>query len=78
MLTFRGGRVFLVAGPTDMRKSFCGLAGIVREKLNSDPMSRDLFLFCNRSRNRLKVLVYDCHRPPYGSHRSSAKRSHPR
>lgn len=59
MLTFRGGRVFLVAGPTDMRKSFCGLSGIVREKLRSDPMSQDLFLFCNRSRNRLKVLVYD-------------------
>lgn len=50
MLTFSGGRVFLVAGPTDMRKSFCGLSGIVREKLRSDPMSRDLFLLCNRSR----------------------------
>jgi len=59
MLNFSGGRVFLVAGPTDMRKSFNGLAGIVREKLQADPMSRDLFLFCNRLRNRLKVLVYD-------------------
>ena len=59
MLTFRGGRIFLVVGPTDMRKSFNGLAGIVREKLQADPMSRDLFLFCNRSKNRLKVLVYD-------------------
>ncbi len=59
MLTFSGSRVFLVAGPTDMRKSFNGLAGIVREKLGKDPMSRDLFLFCNRLRNRLKVLVYD-------------------
>lgn len=59
MLTFRGGRVFLVTGATDMRKSFNGLSGIVRERLHSDPMSRDLFLFCNRSRNRLKVLVYD-------------------
>lgn len=59
MLTFAGGRVFLVAGPTDMRKSFNGLSGIVREMLCADPMSRDLFLSCNRSRNRLKVLVYD-------------------
>ncbi len=59
MLTFAGGRIFLVAGPTDMRKSFNGLAGIVRERLQSDPMSRDLFLFCNRGRNRLKVLVCD-------------------
>ena len=59
MLTFTGGRTFLVAGPTDMRKSFNGLAGIVRERLRADPMSRDLFLFCNRARNRLKVLVCD-------------------
>jgi transposase len=59
MLTFRGGRIFLVAGPTDMRKSYNGLAGVVRERLQADPMSRDLFLFCNRGRNRMKVLVYD-------------------
>jgi len=59
MLTFRSGRVFLVVGATDMRKSFNSLAGIVRERLNSDPMSRDLFFFCNRGRNRMKVLVYD-------------------
>lgn len=51
--------MFLVCGPTDMRKSFNGLSGLVRERLGADPMSRDLFLFCNRSRNRLKVLVYD-------------------
>jgi transposase len=59
MLTFAGRRIFLVAGATDMRKSFNGLAGIVREKLDADPMSRHLFLFCNRHRNRLKVLVAD-------------------
>lgn len=59
MLTFGGGRIFLVAGPTDMRKSFNGLSGIVRERLQADPMSRHLFLFCNRARNRMKVLVSD-------------------
>jgi len=59
MLTFSGGRIFLVVGPTDMRKSFNGLAGIVRERLETDPMSRDMFFFCNRGRNRMKVLVYD-------------------
>lgn len=59
MLTFGGGRIFVVAGATDMRKSFNGLAGIVRERLDADPMSRHLFLFCNRDRNRLKVLVAD-------------------
>jgi len=59
VLTFGGGRLFLVAGVTDMRKSFNGLAGIVREKLEADPMSRHLFFFCNRDRNRMKVLVAD-------------------
>jgi len=59
MLTFKGQRIFLVAGPTDMRKSFNGLSGIARELLSATPASRDLFLFCNRRHNRLKVLVYD-------------------
>lgn len=60
MLTFGGGaRIYLAAGTTDMRKSFNSLSGIVREHLQGDPMSRHLFLFSNRARNRLKVLVAD-------------------
>ncbi|MCP5041373.1 MAG: IS66 family insertion sequence element accessory protein TnpB [bacterium] len=59
MLTFSGRRIFLVTGATDMRKSFNGLARIAREQLDATPASRDLFLFCNRGRNRLKALVYD-------------------
>ncbi len=59
MLTFDGRRVFLVIGPTDMRKSFNGLSGIVGDRPDRDSMSRDLFLFCNRGRNRQKALVYD-------------------
>ena len=59
MLTFHGRRIFLVAGATDMRKSFNGLGGIARERLGATPASRDLYLFCNRGRNRLKALVHD-------------------
>ncbi len=59
MLTFTGRRIFLVPGATDMRKSFNGLAGIARDLLGATPASRDLFLFSNRHRTRLKVLVYD-------------------
>jgi len=59
MLTFSGGRVFLIPGATDGRKSFNTLGGIARELLGATPSSRDLFLFCNRARNRLKVLIYD-------------------
>ncbi|QDU69841.1 IS66 family insertion sequence element accessory protein TnpB [Engelhardtia mirabilis] len=60
MLTLGAGRrVFLVAGSTDMRKSFDGLSGVVRSALQGDPKSGDLFVFCNRLRNRLKVLYVD-------------------
>ena len=59
MLTFGGHRVFLVVDPTDMRKSFNGLAGIASELLGATPASRDLFVFANRVRTRLKILLYD-------------------
>ena len=52
-------RVYLALGATDMRKSFDTLAGLVRETLEQDPLSGHLFVFTNRSRNRLKVLVWD-------------------
>ncbi len=59
MLSLATGRIFLVVGATDMRKSYDSLSGIVRDKLGTDPMSRDTFVFCNRTKNRLKILVYD-------------------
>lgn len=60
MLTLGAGRrVFLASGPTDMRKSFDGLSGVVRSALHGDPKSGDLFVFCNRLKNRLKILYVD-------------------
>ena len=53
------GRIFLAAGVTDMRKSFNGLSGLVRSRLAGDPLSGDHFVFCNRSKNRLKILFFD-------------------
>ncbi len=53
------GRVFLAAGATDMRKSFNGLSGLVRARLGANPLSGDLFVFCNRGRTRLKILYFD-------------------
>jgi len=60
MLAIGGAtRVYLAVGATDMRKSFEGLSGMVREKLNADPHSGHWFVFCNKSRTRLKVLIWD-------------------
>jgi len=60
MLSIGGGaKIFLVAGVTDMRKSFDTLAAVVRSVIHSDPLSGHLFVFCNRRRDRLKVLVWE-------------------
>lgn len=60
MITFSSTtQVYLATGATDMRKSFNGLYGIVSEALELDPVSGQLFVFCNRRRSRLKVLYWD-------------------
>ena len=51
--------LFLYTEPTDMRKSFDGLSGIVRNELGADPTDGSLFLFVNRRRDRLKILHFD-------------------
>lgn len=52
-------RIYLATGATDMRKGFNGLYGIVRDRLQCDPLSGHVFLFSNAQRNRLKVLFWD-------------------
>lgn len=53
------GRVFLCTLPTDMRKSFDSLAGLVQQQLGQDPLSGDLFVFRSRRGDRLKLLWWD-------------------
>ena len=52
-------RIYVAVGPTDMRKGFEGLFGLVRERLGCSPLGGHLFLFANARRNRLKVLYWD-------------------
>ena len=51
-------KVFASLSPTDMRKSFHGLIGIVETELGKQVEDGDLFLFFNRRRDRLKVLFF--------------------
>lgn len=50
---------FLYQKPTDMRKSFDGLSGIVSSELGKNPLCGDAFVFVNRRRDRIKLLVWD-------------------
>lgn len=60
MLSFPSSvRVFLAVDPVDMRKSFNGLYGVVREQLKRDPREGGLYVFSNRRRDRLKILFWD-------------------
>ena len=51
-------RVHLCREPVDMRKSIDGLAALVSHVLQFDPFSTELFVFVNRSRNKLKILAW--------------------
>ena len=59
MLPLSDARVFLALGSTDMRKAINGLSIMVEQHLSRDPFSGDLFVFCNRRRNMIKVLYWD-------------------
>ena len=52
-------RFLLYAQPTDMRKSFDALCGIIRSELQRDPLSGEVFVFLNRSRTHLKLLHWE-------------------
>lgn len=52
-------RIFLCLAPTDMRRSFDGLAAMVPTALSQDPLSGHLFVFRSRRGDRVKVLWWD-------------------
>jgi transposase len=52
-------RIFLCRSPIDMRKGFDGLHGVVLEVLRQDPLSGDLFVFLNKRRDRVKLLIWE-------------------
>jgi transposase len=52
-------QIWLATRPTDLRKSFDGLAELVRQQLAADPLSGHLFVFRNKRADRVKLLYWD-------------------
>lgn len=60
MIPFTSGhRYFLYTGITDFRKSYDGLFGIIKTIMESNPLSGDVYLFTNKRRNQIRMMVYD-------------------
>lgn len=51
--------IYVHVPPTDMRKSFDGLSGLVRSAFQTEPADGNWFLFFNRRRDRIKIMYWD-------------------
>lgn len=52
-------RILVCVVPTDMRKSFDGLCGCVESTFKQDPINGNMFVFFNRKRTMVKMLLWD-------------------
>lgn len=52
-------RIFVALEPADFRCGIDGLARLCRKRLGEDPFSGAVFVFCNRRRTAIKILLYD-------------------
>lgn len=52
-------KYYIYTRPADMRKGYNGLSGIVRNEMGSNPTSGDVYVFFNRTRHLMKMLVWD-------------------
>ena len=59
MLNLRNQTIYIALAPVDMRKSFDGLAAVVKNSLTCNPLDGSCFVFINKSADRIKVLYWD-------------------
>jgi transposase len=52
-------RIYVAAEAVDLRRGFDGLAAATRSLIRQDPLNGHVFVFLNRRRNRIKLLVWD-------------------
>ncbi|MFK8018009.1 MAG: IS66 family insertion sequence element accessory protein TnpB [Gammaproteobacteria bacterium] len=53
------GTIYLYREPVDMRKAINGLVAIVEAEMDLEPFSASLFVFCNRNRSLVKMVVWE-------------------
>ena len=58
-LIAHAGQIWMVVAPVDMRRGIDGLSMLVQQVLERSPWAGSAFVFCNRTGNRLKVLLWD-------------------
>ena len=49
--------IYIITGYTDMRKAIDGLCAIIKDQMSKDPQANELYLFCGRRRDRIKVIL---------------------
>jgi len=50
---------YLYNGVVDMKKTFNGLTNLIRSELGHNPLSGDVFIFFNRHRNQVKLILWE-------------------
>jgi transposase len=50
---------YMYSEPADMRKGYYGLGNLVREHIGREPTDGRVYIFINRNRDKMKLLVWD-------------------
>jgi transposase len=52
-------RIFIRPGYTDLREAVNGLSAMAEQQMSGEPLSGNVYLFCNRERRLLKAVWWD-------------------